>query len=547
MYRKNYNKILTSLFLAILVALGSCNIGDIDSNIEVPNLTGDWIAPIGEATYTVAELLQDLESEDLDIDTTQAGLLSIIYRDTTSFDDIDQVIEIGDVVNEGSVASPIDIPTVPPELAGDTTFTQPLSFEYPIDNDEELDSILYSTGNITITYRSTFDVPMTFELKMDDITHRDTNVAMEFTDDVSPNGSGNQTLSLENYRTIATLDTVTNINIFTGTFEGTLTLEEGDVVSSDDVFEFEISITDIDFETIYGYFGKKELELEQQTIQFDFFDEIDGNITLNSPEIRLIIDNGFGLTMGIDLSGISAVNTDGDSLSLSGEITDDLAFVNAPDINSVGDSRASVVTINSDNSNLRELFQLNPNTFYIDLGAQTNFSDIESIIPYEDRNFVGDSSIATSIIEVEIPLDLSLTDFTNEFDFSIEEVEFEEADTIGIRLKSLNRIPINGTFDMQFLDADSVETFTITDVQAFSSPEVPSNGIVGPDDASESIDTIILYEGNGLEEFKTSPIMRILMNIDSHKAEEGEFVQIFDDYDIKLFVGLEAYINLPLK
>jgi len=528
----------------MLITIYACNVSELDFNdVELPNYNPDFIGPLGSASYSVPELIAELEDDQIDIDTSQAGLLSFVYRDTTTFDDLSQIVILNNVNSNGRVNSPIELSGAAITATIDTTFTEPLEFVYPFDVDEELDSLLFSQGTVTLTYNSSFSVPIDFSLVMNDVTDRTTGEALAISGTVSAGGSGSQSLSLVNKRVVA-IQNGSGENVFSGSFIAeNIQLNIGDQISPTDFFEFNLSFTDAEFETIYGYFGVKEADIHDQSISFDFFDELEGDISFNEPEVSLTVENAFGMTLGVDLSGISVSNADGQSLALTGSVVDEPQFINGPDINSVGEATTSVVSINVDNSNIRSLFESNPTELFLDIAGQTNFSNIASIVPIEDRNFVDQSSFTVNILEINIPLDVQLSNLTKTFDFGIGEIDLLDTDTIGVRLKSINEIPIAGTFDLQFLASDNTVVHEITDVLAFDSPEVSASGIA---QAAKENTTIIPLFGDGIDAFENSPTIRVKMNIESYNASDGQYVKIFYDSEIELIVGLEASLNIEL-
>ncbi|RJE71886.1 hypothetical protein [Reichenbachiella sp. MSK19-1] len=526
-----------------LLLLSRCSTEELTfDDIKLPNYTGDVVLALGTTTFTTSELIEDLDDEQLDVDTTQAGILVLVYRDTTIFSDANEIIAIDDVSNNGLIESPIEITNASSSEAGDFKFTQNLQFNYPISNGEELDSLLYASGSISITYESTFNVGMEFEMVIDDIIDRATGLPLVLSGAASANSGGSQTLSLANHKTIATQNAA-NENIFTGEFNGTLKITSGSSVSKTDQFRYRIDIADVEFETIYGYFGEKDFEIQSQTIEMDFFDELDGDIRFGSPEIRLIVDNSFGVPMGLSLSSIISSNTAGDQVSLTGSVTEAPQFINAPNINSVGNSATSTIRINNDVSNLSELLNIGPNVINVSVEAQSNYSNTTSVNPPEDRNFVDANSSATTYMEIELPLDLQLTNLTRHIDYSLDDFDFDQADSIALRIKTINQLPLNGSIDLQFLDADSAVIYQIKNVSVLQSPEIPSGGKITA--GSESIDHIRL-SGEGLDALYNQPTLRLILNISSYDTANDSFVKIYADYKLEIFLGVEATLDIEL-
>ena len=528
-----------SSVLVVMLALIGCNIGDIDGDLELPNHQGKVGLIVGSTTYTIRELLEELEDSSLTIVEDNSMLLKVIYTDSTGFDDIDEIIVVDDVTN-GDVLSPgLDIPASPTN--DPISFNQNLQFNYPIAEDEELDSISYTGGSISLSIQSTFNVNSDYSFTLDDIVDRNTGQPMVFSGNLAVGGNEIQVQDLLNHRTIA--ERVGDENIFTGTFVGTLYPEVGDQIQPAEALDYTIEITNVTFQTIYGYFGQKDFELQSQEIEIGFFEDIDvGGFTFKSPEITLTIDNAFGVPMGIDLSQITSSNGSGQSVDLTGSITESLQFVRAPSVNSVGNSLTSVISINSANSNLRDLMNISPNLITVAVSAQTNFNVDD---PTENRNFVDQESVASILMEFELPLDVNLAGFSRNFDFDLDSLDLDDADTVNMRIKSLNLLPFTGLVDFQLINpgqADSI-LYEIADVLLIESPELPISGRA--EEPEETVANITFFE-ESLDALKGATKINLIMNVNSFDSENGTFVKIYSDSNLELIVSLEASLNLEL-
>lgn len=521
-----------------LTAFSRCNISDINfDDIEVPNHKGEFGIALGPAKYTMQDLIEELQDSSLVIEEGSNNLIKVIYRDTSIFDNVDEIVIIDDVSNPGSIQPGFDISNSP--IDQEINHVENLQFTYPIADDEELDSIIYNTGSITLDIQSTFNVNVDYEFVIDDIVDRSTEQPIVFSGSLNNTGSNSQTFSLVNHRTVA--ERVGSDNIFTGTFNGTLFVRTGDTVTPDQSLDYSITIENVGFQTIYGYFGEKTFDIQNQSIDIKFFEGIDvGGFTFNDPELKLTIDNYIGVIMGLGLENITSSNEQGLTQPLTGSVTESLQFIRAPGVNSVGNSQTSVVSINNSNSNIRDLLNISPNLITIDVTATSNFN-VED--PEESRNFVTEDGKADIFIDLEMPLDVKLVGFTRDFNFEMDSIDVSETDTVRLLVRSINYMPFTGDVDLQLIDASETILYEFPDVLLIQSPELPQSGKA--EEPMETVAEVKLFD-ESLDAFLRTTKLNLFMTVDSYQASEDKYVKIFSDYELELKVAIDANLNKEL-
>lgn len=530
-----------ALFFAVL-CFASCNVDQLDfDNIETPPYKATVVASIGETTYTIDSLIASI-SDSIETETGPTGQLSIIYRDTTLFDDPDEFLTIGDVSNNGNINPNITIPGSPSDQ--DVDFSQDLTFDYQPDGGEELDSVYFGAGDASISVNSTFDADADIELKLFSITNYNTGDTMVFNGTVPANGTLNLNQSLEFFR--AHFNLINGVNSFSGQFNGTLHVQTGDNINASDQLTYTLSFSNPEFKGIFGYFGEEAITLPGQTIEFDVFNDIEpGGLEFNNAEIILSVDNSFGIPMGLNLDQVSSSNTAGTQVVLNGSVTQGPQTVRAPKITSVGGSLPTTITIDKDNSNINDLFNISPNFFNFSVTGSANFGNDSDP---KERNFLTDSSKVETVIEVRMPLDFKLEGFTinADFDFEIGTDSLSlYADTLKLRIKSENQMPINGSTDIEFVDASGTVLLQKTGVQVISSPEVPAIGKIEYENRMIAEDFVVL-NNEDLEKIQGITKIKMVVNVDSWEASNGEFVKIYSDYELVMKLSAIGNINYDL-
>jgi hypothetical protein len=520
------------LLLIIVVFALSCNINDLDfDDIKTPNYKGEVAVPIGEVSYTMKELLEEVQDSAISIEEGGNSFITVVYRDTSLFNDATEFVNIGQIENSANLNPNISTPASPVDLM--VPFSESFEFDFQASEGEQIDSLTYKSGTISLRVSSSFNSNMSYTMKIVDFRHSETGDTLTFTG----NNSTLTTLDLAKYTT--SFNSVGGVNQFSLLFDGLLDVKAGEVVNPTDFLSFTLTIDNPTFSSLFGFFGSTVTNIQDQSIALDFFEDITpGGFEFNSPEISLILNNAFGIPLGISFKGLTSSNSAGDMANLTGTVTETLQSVRAPAITAVGTSIGSVLSINSSNSNLRDLLNIAPDTITLAITGTSNFGNETGI----ETNFLTDSSFLQTIVEVRMPLDLRLNNFTRDFDFDISSSTFDEADSIKLRIQTLNELPITGSFVAYFLNDASDTIYQIPQTIVLSSPEV--NNIDKTVEAFHNT-AIITLDPTGIQAFSNAAKINLTLTADSYKSEDGTFVKIFSDY--KLLIKLSAIANLNVE
>jgi hypothetical protein len=536
---------LKSLSCVIISLLGlltfSCNIGGLDfDNIEKPTFKPEVVAPVGEVTYTIKELIQKINDPSIEISEANDLLLSIIYRDTSIYNTLEELIKIDEVSQQKVLEPGIIITNTPVDVS--EVFLQTLSFEYSDYGFEQIDSVMYASGNLEITVNSQIPANVALEIKLIDFVDQVTRDTIVFNSSLSYNGSlpVSQVFSqdLSGYRT--KLRTSSAKNLFDIVFTGAINLKAGQSVNTADFILISVSTGNTVFSGVAGYFGEDDIIIHDQIIDIEFFNDIEPfGLELSNPQIILNFENSFGVPIGVNLEGITATNINGDIRQLSGAIIENMQPIKAPSISEYGKKINSAIVISNEISNLRELFSLTPSRLTIPISAKTNFKNED-----KEPNFYTQDSQLKTILEVNLPLDVKLGGYSQLFDFSLDNINLDDADSIKLRVTTINELPFNGSFDLFLLDADSTVIYQIPENLILISPEVGANRrTVEP---AKSVDDVVLNT-DGIAAMNKATKVVFILTIDSYKADDDRFVRIFSDYELTIKLGVIGNINYKLQ
>ncbi|MEQ8240458.1 MAG: hypothetical protein RIA69_14660 [Cyclobacteriaceae bacterium] len=207
------------LFLILLVFVLGCNINELEfDNIQRPNLMGSFAAPIGHLSYSFRDLLIEGSDSTLDFSEDSLGLISFLFSDTTNFTQGSDLISISDIRNSQSVRL---------DTAVDNSSTTNIiitkevsrSFEFPSDNEDPVDSIYYSSGELVVSVESNFE-NFDYVLSIGNVVNRSTNQAATFTQNSS------STLELSNYKIVLKETSSSVNNVYEFSLNYTINLEQ---------------------------------------------------------------------------------------------------------------------------------------------------------------------------------------------------------------------------------------------------------------------------------------------------------------------------------
>ncbi len=221
-------------------------------------------------------------------------------------------------------------------------------------------------------------------------------------------------------------------------------------------FPFLMSFYDLEFSYLEGYWGYSAYPLTRDTIEIDINQtDLDGGVKIKNPQVTMIISNSWGFpTRGV-VKYLSFIGQNGEELPLESTVfNNDSIDFNWPDINKgeIGQTKYTYVTLDSTNSNISDIFDIQPTQLIYEVEGVSNAAKDPNII-----GFLTDSSTIKLSVKVELllegaaknfgaeqELDLDFGDYANLDSSDIQDVEF--------KLVSENTTPITASLQIYFQD-----------------------------------------------------------------------------------------------
>jgi len=446
------NKLRFLSFVLLLFSLG-CNVGDVRfDDLQIPNYQGIIAVPLGEVTYTLTELIDELGDSSVLIEEDENTFLTLVYFDTISYDE-NELIDIQDINQIGTIP-------IPPSTTQIDLTIPPLNFDYPASENEEVTQLDYESGELEIMVETSGQGTIEYRIEIPNTFNIGSNATVNFLNSATSATPGVNTIGdLNGYRT--TLTRVGNENRFTVNLtDVVLVLGAGEATVTGDEITVTVNYRNQVFESIYGRFGRDTIQLGSQEIDLPFFSELgrNGQLIFENPQIRLNVSNSIGVPLGLRLGGIytekydSATNTTITTI-LSGQVVQNLQIVRPPALANIGQAEETILTIENRNSNIRNLLSTAPGLIGFDISAITNPPSTSSLNFIQPTN----TSIET-IIEMRLPLAMQLRNLQRELEFVLPASldELDDADSVSLRIVTENLLPFNTRMDFDIIVADTV-------------------------------------------------------------------------------------------
>lgn len=546
------------VFIVISASLfASCNTGELEfDNLEVTPITGVFSFPLGEATYVMRDLVANQTGDSLSFQEDSTSLYTLLYYDTITYSTPDDLVQIDDINFSGAIN------TIPVAVGpGSVNLVESFDISYDPQENEELDSIFYESGDLTITTTSNLDGNVNYTFTIANTTNINTGVPVTITGNIVDGGTDMQTRSLIGHKTVLT--DPSGSNALAIDLDAVVTLAGGDNLDGTESLSFDLTYGNQTFSLIYGKFGQDTIQVGDQSIEIDFFSQTAREgITFGNPSISFDFRNTFGVPIGIDFANVYGDDGNGgNQIFLTGNVVNDDPVIAGSDLDSPtpttpGEIAQTIVEINRDNSNLVQLLSQSPERLVFDVAGISNPEDPST------ANYLQPTSSITANVTLEVPMEVQFENFEESGSFGLgDSLDLSNLDSAFIRLVSNNELPFNGAVNLVVQDADSVDLFPITDpddpnfdqeqfdrftnIPVIKAPLINFNGeVTDPSGATEDIG--LTKEEVELISNASHVIITMVLNTPVTQTSREIYVKILADYTLSLKVGIGGKFNIEL-
>ena len=404
-----------------------------------------------------------------------------------------------------------------------------LIVDMQLDDGVEISHIDLASGAIVYNYESSVNTSIQFNIEIPSLKDQFEMVFSETLEINNTQFTGPQSISfpLDNY-SFDFSQSVNQIQVnYSSQIMGSNTFQS---FSENDQIQIDISMENLEFSYVEGYFGQIEQEIEQDEMDFDFsvLDDIAPNLYLETPNLRFTVDNAIGVPFRIDLDVIGV--NENETISIDG-----------PSINAVGQV-STITNFTNSNSQLPDFIAMSPSQILYSGSVLSNPSGNMGVL-----NSITNGSNIEIGFEMDLPLHLRLEDAmrtdTLALDFGDENDDTsgpEYVDSVILKLHTENEFPLD--IDLMILFTDSLSGLVLDsiDVEMLDAAEVDEEGRTI---SANIYDSNMVLNSGQIDALFNSNRALLNMKINSYD-NQNTAVKLYTDYEFKIAVGAILELNI---
>jgi hypothetical protein len=551
-------------FYVLLSMVWSCdgyldqfNMDKLSTEAEI---SPSFAAPVAYGSFSIQDILEAVNDSSGLISQTDDSLLYIYFSDTAfafeageflevpDQDAVDFHFKIGDEVNE---LSGINIDLWGSLLEGqEYSFENLEKIEFSAESNDRIDSIVLNSGTLNLELYSDLQHAGTINIQSSSIIDKDGNqLNVDYTiSDLTGSYDEIEVVDLKGYTFVMSHSNDSTFVDFA--FSLTFTLSSAGI-SADDEVGLSVSVTDIGFDAVYGFIGEREVANMEESIDLDFFDNIDGlpEFYFADPQFSLSVHNSYGVPLSLDIQNLGARSATDGTYTILDFVDDNNVFqVAAPTVDQLGETVTSEWNINTETSNIDELISSVPDK--IDISFLATIGSPEGTT--EQNFFLLDSKMELET-EVILPLWFSTSGYTLQDTLDIDlsdimsNVSFIEG--LDLRLTTINEWPLGFSAQIHFLDASDSIVASLFDEQIALISAAPVDDVTGllDETALEPYVLSVLLDSDDLKGMEGATRMMLEITVATSTTTDGDVVPVkflskyMLDYQVSL--GIDFRIN----
>lgn len=267
-----------------------------------------------------------------------------------------------------------------------------------------------------------------------------------------------------------------------------------------------LTLSDLSFSYMEGYFGTEVQAGGRDTIIIDFFDNwVKGDIFFADPTVTFRVENAFGIPTRSQVNLFNVFTVRGNTLALEGEYIDNGIDFTYPTLDQVGATLVERYVFDKDNSTIEDILGAGPLAIDYDVDAITHPDSNRNI-----RGFLTDSSYYRVDVEVDLPLYGNAVDFLAQdtLELSLGELG-SEVYRSEFKLVTQNELPLDVEIQGYFLDGEGIVLDSLFESERLiiRGADTDANGI--PTNLAEAV-TFIDYPAARFDRIRPTEAMRIV-------------------------------------
>ncbi|MFW6018949.1 MAG: hypothetical protein ACOCPM_00055 [Bacteroidales bacterium] len=520
------------LLILLLISLTSCMKDKFDVN-EMGNnkWNPDIAAPVINTSLTMKNLME--EADSLDWQEDNDNFIYFLFAEELFSKEAKDIVTISDQVTDTTISW--DMPVgLPPGDSASQTVVFTTQFDA---NSDIIDSILLDKATLNYTIETNMNHDSKMEITVPGLTKNGnsfkTTLNLNYTGTLPQVVS--KSFNISDYK--LEFSHSSSQNYLTANVKIT---GYGDNNPNNSPYNFAISagFSNIEYHSIFGYLSQYDIDLDQDSVEIDFFkDDSYGNIKFNDPTVRLRFYNSFGMPVEGVFNTIKSYKP-GNEVELTQPSGAPLAnvYIDNPGINQMGDVVITDYVLNNNNSNIVDVFNINPHGLIYDVTGVGNPGG-------NNYNFILDTSALKVEAEVELPLFGSLENFvlrdTVDFNISQDMNDAGELQSADIQILVDNGFPVEANLQVYFADSNNVVVDSLFEDGNIISGAPPGSPPNYKSTESVSKRSYITKDKASIDNIvdATNAIIKVTM---STTNSGNNPVKVYSDYDIGVKLGVRT-------
>jgi len=335
----------------------------------------DLIAPLAHGSLALGNMFPDTT-----IKSNPDSSLKIAFEANVVNYQLDSLLKIPDttVITKNPFPIPFPIAIGPGTLLISPTTTNDY---YPIKNGVQLKFAVIKQGAVIVELKSTVRQPVVYTYTMSSASKNNITLTNTFNIPAGTQavpGVATYTMDLTGYSINFSGSNNNTYNTITQVYSASISNSaQPDSIYPNDSLTVRYTFSGIIPQYAQGYFGNQNVTIGPDTTLFDVFNTIQsGMLNLNSADVKLKIVNEFGVAMRATINNLGAISTPNATTTvLTSTVINSAnningAINNGPNLPVTASSKT--ITLNNNNSNIKDLIGILPDKFIYQLTTQLN-------------------------------------------------------------------------------------------------------------------------------------------------------------------------------
>lgn len=525
----------------MLLLLASCvkDYFDLDK-IADSKWTPSLALPMVYSSLSINDLIKVSNSESLfQIDPN--NFVTLVYKGNLFSLRGNELIVIPDnSVQQNISPTTVDIPSVPSGATYTVNSTQVVDFN--TGGQTLIDSLFYKSGTLQIEIYTDIQHDVQILLTIPDAKKSGTPFSQIINVNYGTSMPVLTTVDLSGYVFDMTLGGSSQ-NQFNVNYTVTINGIAGNPLYTYNYFLVTSTFKDSKFDKIFGYIGQQLLSPNIDTVSIGLFSNTEGigTFTLVDAKIKTIISNSYGIPILANFSLLEGYRPGAGTFPVTGSGIPNPLPLPSPSISQIGQVLKDSFELNNTNSNAVQLVNFQPPYFIYQLNSVSNPAG-------QTNNFVIDSSIFATDLEIDLPLHGTAVVFTVQDTFDFEMPEGDDLDSLLLRIYISNGFPLEVGVQVYFVDTIVTPFDTLYHVidsvlspfqNLLTSAPIDANGkAVGA--TEKTIDQ--WFDSKKLKNMATSK--KIFVRGQMTTSNNGNTnVKIYSDYKLDVKIGAMAKLK----